>query len=252
MTDLRHASGAIRARPIPAPAARLALAALALAPAVAAAHALLGLPMRALAVALAVQAGGSALAVAGLARAYPHPRLGACNLVTLARLAAAAVIAGAAAAPGAAAPASTALVALAAGALALDGADGWLARRSGLASDIGARFHMEVDAALGAALAVLLLGLGQPGGPVPAAALLVLGFARYAFVAAAAAWPWLDGPLPPRLSRKAVCVAQIATLALLLLPGWPEGAKAATALTVAGLLAWSFGRDMAHLARTAR
>ncbi|MFH7468205.1 CDP-alcohol phosphatidyltransferase family protein, partial [Pseudomonas syringae group genomosp. 7] len=77
------------------------------------------------------------------------------------------------------------------------GVDGWLARRSGLVSRFGARFDMEVDAAL-----ALILSLHLLAGTAVGAEALVLGLARYAFVAAGLAWPWLSADLPPTDRRK--------------------------------------------------
>ena len=45
---------------------------------------------------------------------------------------------------------------------ALDGVDGWLARRSGIASAFGARFDMEIDALLILVLAVLAWRSARP------------------------------------------------------------------------------------------
>ncbi len=56
-----------------------------------------------------------------------------------------------------------AAVALALVLLALDGVDGFLARRFDQASTFGARFDMETDALLGLALALLVWALGQAG-----------------------------------------------------------------------------------------
>jgi len=131
---------------------------------------------------------------------------------------------------------------LASVALALDGADGWLARRNGRASDFGARFDVEVDSAF--ALVLSLHALDRVG-----PAVLVLGLARYAFVFAAVLFPWLKRPLPDRFGRKAVCVLQLATLIVLQLPLLP-GPAAAGLVAVASLaLALSFGRDVVHLWR---
>lgn len=189
----------------------------------------------------------SALAARGMARGYPHPRLGACNAITLLRAALTAILAAPLVAPG---PfvAETALAWAAFGvaslALALDGLDGWLARQSGLASDFGARFDMEVDAALALVLACLALVSGKAGPWI-----LALGGMRYAFVAAGWVLPWLNGALPQRLRRKAICVAQIAVLAALLAPVLQPPASTALALAATALLAWSFAVDILWLAR---
>jgi hypothetical protein len=62
------------------------------------------------------------------------------------------------------------VVALAPIALALDGVDGWLARRGGLVSAFGARFDMETDSAFALVLSLHALATGAAG-PV----VLVLG-----------------------------------------------------------------------------
>jgi phosphatidylglycerophosphate synthase len=195
---------------------------------------------------LAVAAAGWALAAAlvtrGVVRGHPHARFGAANLVTTLRAAAVAVLAAGAAQASGGALSGWALVALAAAALALDGVDGLVARTLGRASEFGARYDVEVDSAFALVLAVLVWRTGPQG-----AWILALGLPRYAFLAAARLDPELGGALPPSRARKAVCVAQIGTLVALLVPGLP--AALGTALAVASLaaLAWSFGRDVAHL-----
>ncbi len=129
-------------------------------------------------------------------------------------------------------------------ALSLDGLDGWLARRGGISTAFGARFDMEVDAALACVLALILLVSGRVGIEI-----LLLGVTRYAFVAAGLILPWLRAPLPERFGRKAVCVIQIAVLCLLLPPWLPHWAGNGIALIAAMLLVWSFWRDILFLAR---
>jgi phosphatidylglycerophosphate synthase len=182
----------------------------------------------------------TALACRGMARHYPHARAGACNVVTLARAAMPALLTAVVLAP--APPGSAAmwvLAALAALALVADGADGWLARRSGLDSAFGARFDMEVDAALAAMLCLAAIGTGKAG-----LWLLPLGVMRYAFLAAMPVFPWLKAPLPPRAGRKTVCVIQIAVLAALMAP--PVSGLPATLLATAAtaLLSLSFAADI--------
>ncbi len=192
-------------------------------------------------VALATLAVGFALAVRGMAVDYPHRLLGGCNLVTATRLAMTAALAASLAGTSPEAW-NWAVPALALTALALDGIDGWLARRQGLRSDFGARFDMEVDSGLAAILALSALAEGRAG-----AELLVLGAARYAFVAAALALPWLAAPLPESLRRKTVCVLQIAALVALSMPVLPAEAARPLALAAAALLTWSFARDIRWL-----
>lgn len=183
---------------------------------------------------------GAAAVISTLGRGYPHAEFGPANTVTLGRMALVAVLFGAALAPPA--PASWALAGLASAALALDGVDGWLARRTGLVSGFGARFDMEVDCALALVLAFLAFQSGKVGAWV-----LLLGLARYLFWAASLARPWLAEPLPERLSRKVVCVVQILVLIALVSPA--VGAAIAPALAAATLacVAWSFAVDIRYL-----
>ena len=70
--------------------------------------------------------------------------------------------------------------------MALNGADGWVARRTRTASAFGARFDMETDALLILVLSALVWRMEKAGAWVIASGLM-----RYAFVAAAIAWPWM-------------------------------------------------------------
>ena len=56
---------------------------------------------------------------------------------------------------------------------------------------------------------------------------------RYAFVALAKVWPWLNGALPPSRRRQTVCVVQITTLIVCLGPVVPP--LLASALAAFGL-----------------
>jgi phosphatidylglycerophosphate synthase len=176
-----------------------------------------------------------------LRRTYPHGILGLCNIVTLVRL----VIVAALVAPLAVGGGQSWVVfALASLALALDGVDGWLARRGGLVSGFGARFDVEVDSLFALVLALLALGSGKVG-----AFVLLLGLMRYVFVLAAALFPWLGQPLPERFSRKAVCVLQLSTLIVIQLPVVSGGVATALAVFASGVLIWSFALDIRYLWR---
>ena len=137
------------------------------------------------------------------------------------------------------------LVTIASVALAMDGVDGQVARRTGTATPLGARFDMEVDAFL-----ILVLSVS--------AALeygwwaLAIGAFRYLFVAASWALPWLTAALPPRFSRKVVAAQQGVMLAVVV-SGLLPYAVAVAALAVAlGSLTWSFGRDIGWLHQASR
>jgi phosphatidylglycerophosphate synthase len=174
---------------------------------------------------------------------HPHSRFGSANTVTLMRAVLTVWVAALLVAPDAV---QTATVAVAVGSLAavLDGLDGRLARRSGLTSDFGARFDMETDALLVCALSVLAWRWDRAGAWV-----LLAGLARYLFVAAGAAWPWLRAPLPPARRRQTVCVVQIVALLIALVPGLPAPLPAVAAAIGLAALLGSFGRDVADLHR---
>ncbi|AEV83958.1 CDP-alcohol phosphatidyltransferase [Actinoplanes sp. SE50] len=134
------------------------------------------------------------------------------------------------------------LVTIAAVALAMDGVDGQVARRTGTSSSLGARFDMEVDAFL-----ILVLS-GYAAVSHGWWALAIGGF-RYAFVAASWAYPWLNGALPARFSRKVVAAQQGVLLAVVATGLLPEWAAVGTLAFALASLTWSFGRDIRWLHR---
>lgn len=119
----------------------------------------------------------------------PLGRFGAANTLTLLRLLLEVVMVSALRqAPG------LLLGALVATALALDGADGWVARRHGTSSSFGAHFDMEVDAFLVLTTGVLLWLSGRC-----AAWVLLPGALRYVYVLCCALWPPRGGTMPRTL-----------------------------------------------------
>lgn len=134
------------------------------------------------------------------------------------------------------------VVVLASVALALDFVDGHVARRTGTASPLGARFDMEVDAFL---ILVLSVHVAAQLGPW----VLVIGALRYAFVAASWGLSWLRGPLPPSRARKVVAAVQGVVLTAAA-SGLLPHAGVVVALALVSLV-WSFGRDIARLWRGA-
>jgi len=193
---------------------------------------------------MAVFAAIGVVAVCALPDNHPHDALGTANIVTLLRGGLTAFVSAAILSPEQA-PWSVFCVAVVA--FALDGLDGFLARREGLTSVFGARFDMEVDAVLAATLSLVLLTSGKVGPEV-----LILGFMRYGFVGASVVWPWLNGRLPDSMRRKAVCVFQIATLIFLLCPLAPAGLLMPVSLCAALMLTWSFAVDVRWLSRAPR
>lgn len=202
---------------------------------------------------LALCISGGALVLRGLAPGrYPHARLGLCNAITLSRAAGVAVLAGLIAAPDALrGPAALgwALVALSAPVLALDMADGWAARRSGLKSGFGARFDVETDVAFAIVLSVLAWQAGKAG-----VWFLALGGLRPAFLMASIIWPWLGGVLPDAMWRKTVAAVQmIAQVALLVPVVTPPASGLLAALVLAGVtLSFAFDIRALHARRRAQ
>jgi phosphatidylglycerophosphate synthase len=166
--------------------------------------------------------------------------LGPANVVTLAR---ASLVAGVTAlvVTSISRPVPTAvLVALIGVALALDGVDGQVARRTGSSSRLGARFDMEVDAFLILVLSVFVGGmLGWWT--------VAIGAFRYVFLAASRALPWLAVPLPPRFSRKVVAAVQGIVLVVATAQVLPPELAYLAVLVALASLTWSFGRDIGWL-----
>ncbi|WP_436970972.1 CDP-alcohol phosphatidyltransferase family protein [Micromonospora coxensis] len=173
-------------------------------------------------------------------RRHGGDRLGPADRVTFAR----AVLAGGVTAlvvDALDAPAPLAvLVPLTAVALALDAVDGWVARRTGTASALGARFDMEVDA-------FLILVLSLHVAPVVGPWALAIGGMRYVFVAASWVLPWMRGTLPPRYWRKVVAAAQGVLLLTAVAEVLPRPVTAVLVAVSLALLVESFGHDVGWL-----
>ena len=184
-----------------------------------------------------------AFVLAGLVH-HPHRRFGAANAVTTLRatitVALLALVPEAGLAGGVL-PADRAWWAITAAAvlsLSLDGVDGPLARRAGLASAFGARYDMEIDALLALVLSLLIWRSGELGPWV-----LALGTMRYAFLAAACCLPALREPLFPSMRRKSVCVVQVAALCAIVSPPIAPPLSAWIGAVAVLALLYSFGRD---------
>lgn len=175
--------------------------------------------------------------------AHPFPQFGPANYVTTVRLGLASLtlaLAGEAAVPALAWAAAVATLVSA----VLDGIDGRLARRTNVASAFGARYDMETDALLIVALSIVVWQHGKAGVWV-----LASGLMRYVFVAGGRAYPWLRRALPPSVRRQAICVLQVAGLAIAAAPAVTSLASAWIAGVALAALAWSFAIDVAWLWR---
>jgi phosphatidylglycerophosphate synthase len=151
---------------------------------------------------------------------HPFTRFGAANYVTTVRAALVSLAAGMIG-EGTLPSVENAAVAASLAATMLDGVDGWLARRTRMASAFGARFDVETDALLIQVLAILAWQFDKAGVWV-----LASGFMRYVFVAAGRVWPWMRRPLPGSFRGKAVCIVQTLALILAIAPGIASPASA--------------------------
>ena len=169
----------------------------------------------------------------GVARG-PGDRLGPASWLTLARATLAVGVAALAADSFTRDTPVALLVTLAAVALVLDAVDGWLARRTGTATALGARFDGEVDA-------FLILALSVYVAPASGAWVLAIGAARYLFLAGEWLLPWMRAPLPPRRWRKFVAAGQGIVLTLAAAEVLPAGLTQALLGAALAALAASVG-----------
>lgn len=169
------------------------------------------------------------IAVSRLRAHHPFARFGPANQITTLRALIVSVVAGLIGEPPlpiiATSAAGAALMAT-----LLDGVDGWVARRTRMVSDFGARFDLEVDALLIQTLAILAWRWDKAGPWVLASGLL-----RYAFVAAGWVWPWMRRRLLATVRGRVICIVQIGALILALLPMVTRAVSAR--LAAVGLLA---------------
>jgi phosphatidylglycerophosphate synthase len=125
----------------------------------------------------------------------------------------------------------------------LDAVDGEVARRTGTANPVGARFDGEVDAFL---ILVLSIAVARDyGGWV-----LAIGAARYVLLVAGWAVRWLAAPLPPRFWGKVVAAVQGVVLTVVVSGVLPRPVATIALLVALLLLAESFGRSVVWLYRT--
>ncbi len=185
----------------------------------------------------------AAVLVTFLAGGHDRP-FGLANSVTLFRLDLAACLLAAAWVDPAAPPSGFGpawmVFTVAALALALDGIDGWLARRRGEANVFGARFDMASDTFF--TIVLTLCAWRFAVGPW----VLAIGVLRPAFVLAGLVRHELAAPLPASPRRRAACGIALCLLVLALAPPLAPAASWLAAGSLLILLL-SFGRDLRHL-----
>jgi phosphatidylglycerophosphate synthase len=193
--------------------------------------------------AAAVLAAGMAMAFGYVGSHHPHARLGPANYVTMIRVMIVALIAsliGEPVIPRAAMAASIATAVM----TVLDGVDGWLARRSRIASAFGARFDMETDAVLVMAMSILIWQYGKAG-----VWALLGGMMRYIFVIAGWWLPWMARPLRPTRRARTITVCHMVGLSVGLAPFVPIPLSAIVVGLTTAALSWSFAVDVRRLWR---
>jgi phosphatidylglycerophosphate synthase len=127
-------------------------------------------------------------------------------------------------------------------ALALDGVDGWIARRTQIISPFGARYDVEIDSLLNLALAILVWRYEKAGAWV-----LLSGLLRYIFVVAGWLLSWVGAPLPSSMRGKVICVIQILVLIVLMVPGIEPPWSTVIAAAALAVLVYSFSIDVRWL-----
>jgi phosphatidylglycerophosphate synthase len=185
------------------------------------------------------------IALGFLPRHHPFARFGPANQITTFRamlVALVAALVGESRYP----IVATSAVAASLGIVALDGVDGWLARRHHIVSRFGARFDMEIDALLILVLAILVTEFEKAGPWV-----ILSGLLRYIFLAAGRYWPRLRAPLFSSRRRQAICVVQILALTLAIVPAIQPPLSNAIAAAALAALACSFLVDTRWLLRSA-
>ena len=193
--------------------------------------------------AAALFAAMAAIAVGLVGRYHPFPRFGPANQVTMMRAMLVALLGsliGEPEIPRVAAAAAAAALVMA----VLDGVDGWLARRSRMASEFGARFDTETDALLVMVMSVLVWQHGKAGAWV-----LLGGLMRYAFVAAGWLLPGMRRPLWPTRRGRVIAVCHTVGLIVALAPIIPVPLSTIAVAATLTALSWSFAVDVGRLWR---
>lgn len=180
---------------------------------------------------------------ATISRPLPLARFGAANQTTLLRGSLVALLFGFVAERPSALMAWLVVV-VGAACIVLDGVDGWLARRHASVSRFGARFDMETDALAILALSLLAWQLDKAGVWITAA-----GALRYLFLTASFAFRWLEHELAPSRRRQTICVIQIVSLIVCLVPIITRPWSGLVAAVGLALLVCSFLIDVIWLAR---
>lgn len=204
------------------------------------AHNLLGFPFAVLAVAAFVFVSFMGLILVRLPEHSPHKRLGVANRITIYRAALVANIAAASLHPMVFASQGVTMTAVMAITFALDGVDGWMARRHQQSSPFGARLDQELDALFTLVLAFALLQM-----EVADVWILIAGAWHYFYQGLRAAFSSFRAPLPFSHRRRIICGLVVASLIVSLSPFLSARAAEILALAAVAVLSASFLTDIA-------
>ena len=169
----------------------------------------------------------------------PQSRFGPANRISLLRGLIIAVLAGFAWNTPASPDVEWVVFILASCALVLDGVDGTVARRSGMASELGARLDRELDGLLTLVLCCVIYLSGRVE-----AFVLIAGMMHYAFLVARKLNLMSATSLPPSFRRQAAGVLSSVLLVVCCAPSMGASVDMGLALTVIVLLTTSFSCDI--------
>ena len=208
------------------------------------AHTALGFPSAVLAIAALVFVFFMGFVLLWLREHSPHKKLGAANRITIYRAALVANLAAAAFYPLVFASHGAVMTIVLAATFALDGVDGWTARRFKQSSNFGARFDQELDALFTLVLAFALFRMEVAGAWV-----LIAGAWHYFYQALRGAFSTFRTALPFSHRRRIVCGVVVASLIAALSPFLSPRSAEILALAAVLLLSASFSIDIAWQCR---
>jgi len=174
----------------------------------------------------------------------PYRRLGAANRITVFRAALVANLAAATAFPTILAAHELAVTAIMLITYALDGVDGWVARRLSISSRFGARLDQELDALFTMTLSLAIFRMEIAG-----AWILLAGGWHYFFHGLRGAFPAFRNALPFSQRRRTICGTVVASLIASASPLLPPDYSEILALAAVVLLSTSFLIDIVWLWR---
>jgi phosphatidylglycerophosphate synthase len=210
----------------------------------AAAHAWLSLPLSGMPVAASIFAAFTGFIMIRLNEHSPHRALGPANRITLLRTALAATLAAMTLYPVVLASHGWVVTGLMVVTLALDGVDGWAARRFKVVSPFGARLDQELDALFTLILAFAVYRFGNAG-----AWILIVGAWHYVFHGLRSLSPKFRQSLPFSQRRRVVCALNLTLLIACASPAFQPDVATMIALAAVLLLSASFVIDIVWLMR---